>query len=119
MQFDNALLEQLQESLSTYAEDYNVAEDVFEKEDILGPLCSNCEYSELNIDIIVNPVSGWWRHVINVSSRCGKTCKENLCHQIYFDGESEVKPEPLDRYPGNISFKMTCVHFIAKGPVTR
>ena len=119
MQFDNALLEQLKESLSAYPEGYNVAEEIFEIEDIFGPLCSHCEFSELNIDIVVNPVSGWWKNLINVSSRCGKTCKENLCYQIYFDGESEVKPEPMDRFPGDVSFKIACVHFAAKWPLTK
>lgn len=119
MQFENALLEQLKESLSAYPEGYNVAEEIFEIEDIFGSLCSNCEFSELNIDIVANPVSGWWKNVLNVSSRCGKTCKENLCYQMYFDGESEVKPEPMDRLPGNVSFKMVCVNFVEKGHATR
>ncbi|MYL81816.1 hypothetical protein GTA51_01510 [Desulfovibrio aerotolerans] len=114
MQFDNALLEQFKDSLSSYVEGYNVAEEIFEIEDIFGPLCSHCEFAELNIDVVENPVSGWWRHVMNVSLRCGKTCKESLCYQVYFDGESRVKPEPTDRFPGNISVKMACVHFTAK-----
>jgi hypothetical protein len=119
MKFDKALSEQIRYSLSRYLDSYDLSKDPINsileeleaKDDLLGPICSCCEYSEPNVDVIDNPTGNSWWYLVNVSSRCAKTCRDYTCHQIYFDNKRRVKPEDKERFPGSLTFKMACVHF--------
>lgn len=95
-----------------------VNDEINSANNILGPLCSVCEFAEPTIDYIESTRSDGeveWTNLVNISCRCTKTNREYLCRQIYLSGNGKVeKINDKYRHPGRITYKIGCMQLEIK-----